>query len=191
VTPNSFDLDAEVPVARLKGSETKNKKAAEQPLPSAVVTRLRNYCTGRAHAKPLWPGTWAKRCADMLKLDLEAAGIALSVNDESALIHSLRHTYTSWLARSAPVKVTQELSRHSTPTLTIGHYSHATLAEKAEAVAALPLPGSASAIAGQPVLPGSAVREPGGYRDSFGCTPGCTNFAPEQGFRGTGGNFGR
>ncbi|HJZ53720.1 MAG TPA: hypothetical protein VKE74_02110, partial [Gemmataceae bacterium] len=60
------------------------------------------------------------------------------------LFHSLRHTYTSLLARSAPVKVTQELARHSTPVLTLGRYTHTTLSEKAEAVAALPLPGSAT-----------------------------------------------
>lgn len=84
----------------------------------------------------------------MLKGDLKKAGIPVDVNDEAAIFHSLRHTFSSMLARSAPVKVTQELSRHSTPTLTIGTYSHATMKERAAAVAALPLPGSANGAVG-------------------------------------------
>ena len=78
----------------------------------------------------------------MLRADLLVAGIPFKVDDETALFHSLRHTYTTLLARSAPVKVTQELARHSTLVLTLGRYSHATMKEKAEAVNNLPLPGS-------------------------------------------------
>jgi integrase len=141
LTPARFDLDDEVPVVRLKGRHTKNKMAAEQPLPPAVVARLRVYLRGRPVDRPVWPGTWSSRSADMLKADLAAAGIPVLVDDEAALFHSLRHSYTSLLARSAPVKVTQELARHSTPVLTIGRYSHASLQEKAEAVARLPLRG--------------------------------------------------
>ena len=141
LTPAHFDLDAEVPVVRLKGRHTKNKKAAEQPLPSGVVARLRPYPHGRPGEQPDWPGGWSDRSAEMMMFDLQAAQIPLTVDDESALSHSLRHTYTTLLARSAPVKVTQELARHSTPVLTIGRYSHASLQEKAEAVARLPPPG--------------------------------------------------
>lgn len=139
--PANFELDADVPLARLRGSQTKNGKDAAQPLPPAVVHRLRTYLADRPASREVWPGTWATRAADMLKADLKAAGIPLAVDDEAALFHSLRHTYTSMLARTAPVKVTQDLARHSTPMLTIGTYSHASLTEKAEAVAALPLPG--------------------------------------------------
>ncbi|MDB5306203.1 MAG: xerD 1 [Gemmataceae bacterium] len=143
LTPAYFDLDADIPVVRLKGRHTKNKKPAEQPLPPAVVSRLRAYLAERPEAEPVWPGTWSERSADMLKADLTAAGVPLLVDDESALFHSLRHTYTTLLARSAPVKVTQELARHSTTVLTLGRYAHASMKEKAEAVAALPLPGAA------------------------------------------------
>ncbi|MDB5310794.1 MAG: hypothetical protein JWO38_4996 [Gemmataceae bacterium] len=92
----------------------------------------------------MWSGTWSARSADMLKADLTAAGIPLLIDDESAPFHSLRHTYTALLAPSAPMKVTQELARHSTPVLTIGRYSYTSMKEKAEAVANLPLPGAAT-----------------------------------------------
>lgn len=57
----------------------------------------------------------------------------------------MRHSYTTLLAAVAPVKVTQELSRHSTPVLTIGRYAHAGMSEKAEAVGKMAIPGSEDA----------------------------------------------
>jgi integrase len=141
LTPADFDLEADVPVARLAGRQTKNKKPAEQPLPPVVAARLREYLRARPADQPVWPGTWAERSADMIRADLRAADVPAVVGDEAALFHSLRHTYTSMLARSAPVKVTQDLVRHSSAALTIGRYAHASLEEKAEAVACLPLPG--------------------------------------------------
>jgi integrase len=57
----SFDLAADVPVARLRGKHTKNKKNAEQPLRPALTARLEAYLPGRPADAPVWPGTWAKR----------------------------------------------------------------------------------------------------------------------------------
>jgi integrase len=145
LTPAHFDLDADVPAVRLKGRHTKNKKAAEQPLPPAVVARLRAYLHGRPAGERVWSSSWPDRAADMLRLDLEAAKVPFVVDEEEALFHSLRHTYTTMLARSAPIKVTQELAWHSSSTLTIGRYAHTDMKEKAEAVARLPLPGSETA----------------------------------------------
>ena len=142
LTPTHFDLDADVPLVRMKGKHTKKKKPAEQPLPPGVIARLRPYLQGRPAADPIWPSSWPDRAADMLRADLLTAGIPFKVDDETALFHSLRHTSTTLLARSAPVKVTQELARHCTPVLTLGRYSHATMRENAEAVNNLPLPGS-------------------------------------------------
>jgi integrase len=142
LTPGHFDLDAEVPVARLGAKGTKNRKAAEQPLPPAVVARLRPYLAGRHADRPVWPGSWPDRSADMLRADLASVGLQDVVNDEEAAFHSLRQSYTTLLGQVASVKTVQELARHSTPVLTIGRYSHSGMPEKAEAVARLPLPGA-------------------------------------------------
>jgi integrase len=141
LTPSHFDLDGDVPIVRLRKG-TKNKKPAEQPIPPAVAARLRTYLAGRPADRPVWPGTWHPRAADMLRADLAAAGVPLVVDDEEAVFHSLRHSYTTLLSQVAPVKVTQELARHSTPVLTLGLYSHAGMPEKVEAVNRLPLPGA-------------------------------------------------
>jgi len=53
--------------------------------------------------------------------------------------HALRHTYVSRLERSsANTKVTQELARHSTPTLTLGRYAHIELLDQKKVLDALP-----------------------------------------------------
>ena len=150
LTPAHFDLDAEVPVARLGKKDTKNKKPAEQPLPPAVAARLRAYFVGKPSGGPVWPGTWSEQSAIMFKKDLDRAGIEHATDEGEALFHSLRHSYTTLLAAVAPVKVTQELSRHSTPVLTIGRYAHAGMSEKAEAVGKMAIPGAIGAGATGP-----------------------------------------
>ncbi len=143
VTP--AHVRAEVPSIRLSAEETKNGKEADQPIPPAVVNRLAPLLASTPPAARLWPGSWWERAADMFRDDMAEAGLAVVVGGEEAVFHSLRHTYGTMLGRSAPIKVVQELARHSTPVLTIGRYGHTDMSEKAEAVNALPLPGSAHA----------------------------------------------
>ena len=71
-----------------------------------------------------------------------AAGVPHQTAEGDADFHALRHTFTTMLGRSAPLKVVQDLARHSTPLLTVGRYSHADAAEKAAAVAGIPLGGA-------------------------------------------------
>lgn len=142
LTPAHFDLNPDTPAVRLKATETKNGKPAEQPSPPAVATRLRTYLAGKPVAELVWPGTWSERSAIMFKLDLDRAGIAHTTDEGDALFHSLRHSFTTLLAAVAPVRVTQELSRHSTPVLTIGRYAHAGAGEKADAVGKMAIPGA-------------------------------------------------
>ena len=76
----------------------------------------------------------------MLRHDLKAAGIPY--RDSAGRVfdfHGLRHAYISAVvAGGASVKTAQELARHSTPTLTIGRYSHARLHDLVGALDALP-----------------------------------------------------
>jgi len=138
--PPHFHLDADPAMVILPGTLTKNGKDAVQPLPPAVVAKLRPLVA--ASVGRVWPGRWFRRAAGMFRADLAAAKIPVMVNGEEAVFHSLRHTYGTMLGRSAPIKVVQELARHSTPMLTIGRYGHTDMGEKAEAVGRLPLPGS-------------------------------------------------
>jgi hypothetical protein len=82
--PESFALDAEPPVAVLGAAETKNRKGAIQPLPLDVAAALRDYLEGRPVGVPLWPGTWWKRGADMLRIDLDGAGVPLQPKERAS-----------------------------------------------------------------------------------------------------------
>ena len=91
-------------------------------------------------------GKLTKHTAEMLRHDLEAAGIPyVDASGHVADFHALRHSYITALAMSrAPVKVIQSLARHSTPVLTLGTYAHVGLYDQTAALDALPGPTPAS-----------------------------------------------
>jgi len=138
--PYSFELDSRPPVARVKAAYSKNKREAEQPLPAEMAEALAAYLDGKARDKTVWSGKWFENAAEMLRLDLEAAGI--TYRDEAGCVadfHALRHSYITLLERSgASPKLAQELARHSDIRLTMKVYTHARLCDKAGAVESLP-----------------------------------------------------
>src|SRR5271166_5939336 len=77
--------------------------------------------------------------AEMLAIDLKAAGIAPETDSGVVDFHALRGTYITHLVNSgASVKTCQTLARHSTPVLTIGVYAKTSLHDLTGAVEALP-----------------------------------------------------
>src|SRR5262249_5542294 len=73
LAPESFDLDADPPTVRVRPGVVKNRKEVNLPLPPDVAEALRGYLVGKPAGRPVWPGYWSERAADMLKIDLEAA----------------------------------------------------------------------------------------------------------------------
>ena len=115
-----------------------------QPLPADVAELLRDYLADKPAGRPVWGGTWAKdyKGAEMLRLDLEAAGIAYAAPGPDAPLyadfHALRHTYLTLGGRAGiDLRTLQELAGHSTPNLT-ARYSHRRLYDLAGAVEKLP-----------------------------------------------------
>ena len=169
LTPESFALDAAPPVVVVAARSSKRRKRDRQELPPRVVPLLRSWLSGRPEGKAVFP--LPRATARMLRADLSAARAAWldeastpqerQRREESDFLayidaegryrdfHSLRHTFVTALSRVATPRVAQDLARHSTPTLTIGVYSHSDDAERSRAVARLPLglPWPDSAIA--------------------------------------------
>ncbi len=115
-----------------------------QPLPPDVAELLRNYLADKPAGLPVWGGTWAKdwKAAEMLRIDLEAAGIPYTIEGPDgplyADFHSLRHSYLTLGARAGiDLRTLQELAGHSTPTL-MARYAHRRLYDLAGAVERLP-----------------------------------------------------
>ncbi len=85
---------------------------------------------------------YSKGClltAEMLRIDLKAAGVPYETDEGVADIHASRGTYISNVVSSgASVKTCQVPARHSDPGLTIGIYAKASLHDISGAVEALP-----------------------------------------------------
>src|SRR5207248_820354 len=73
--PDAFDLNGRPPTVTLSGDRAKNGQTAVQPLPPDVALALCTYLADRPADEPVWPGSWHERAADMLRIDLAAAGV--------------------------------------------------------------------------------------------------------------------
>jgi integrase len=161
LTPADFDLNAGSPVVTLPARFNKSRRLKVQPLPVDVAEALRGYLAGRPDGAPVWGGTWARdhRGADMLRIDLDVAGIPYAAEGpdgpEYADFHSLRHSYLTLGGRSGiDLRTLQELAGHSKPELT-ARYSHRRLYDLAGAVGMLPnlVPPAAGPDAGAAQIP--------------------------------------
>jgi integrase len=155
LTPASFDLDTDTPKVTLSAVANKSRKTKEQPLPSDVAELLRAYLSDRPLNTPIWPGGWVDNAAEMLRRDLDAAGIPYIVDGPDgplfADFHALRHSYLTLGGRAGiDLRTLQELAGHSTPALT-ARYSHRDFYDLDGAVGKLPnlLPDRLGAPAGR------------------------------------------
>jgi integrase len=75
LTPESFRLDDVPPTVTLAARKSKKRKPRVQPLPAALASLLRPFLTGRPAGDRVWPGAWWNKAAEMLRVDLAAAGV--------------------------------------------------------------------------------------------------------------------
>jgi excisionase family DNA binding protein len=149
LTLGSFDLGSETPAVTVEAAYSKHRRRDVQPLRPDVAELVREFLAGRDRKARLWPGTWPEAGAEMVRLDLAAAGIAYQ--DDAGRFydfHALRHQFISNLAAAGVhPKVAQELARHSTIELTMRVYTHLQLRDKGAALDKLPPPPPADPTA--------------------------------------------
>jgi integrase len=143
LTPASFHLDGNPLTVNLRADQTKNGEPAELPLRSDTAEVIRAYLANKPADQPLWPGKWPNLAAEMLRRDLEDAGIPYILIGPSgpllADFHSLRHAYVALLDK-AGVTVMEAIhpARHSDPKLTMVRYGRPQLHDLAGALERLP-----------------------------------------------------
>lgn len=160
LTRESFDLDAETPTVTVEACYSKRKRRDVQPMRADLADQLRSWLRTKEAGTPVCPLPHGK-AALLIRADLDAARAVwiaeattpaerakreasdfLRHTDSAGRVadfHGLRHTFISRVVQSgASVRVAQELARHSTPTLTIGRYSHARLNDLTRALDNLP-----------------------------------------------------
>jgi site-specific recombinase XerC len=138
LVPERFHLDDDPPNIVVRAAYAKNDQEAIQPIPTVLADRIRPWLAFRAPGKPVFEGM-TDRTAEMLRVDLEAAGIPYETSEGVVDFHASRGSYiTHLVASGASVKTCQTLARHSTPSLTIGVYAKASLHDIKGAVEELP-----------------------------------------------------
>jgi integrase len=150
LTGESFDFNATPPTVTVAAGYSKRRRKDVQPLRADVAALMKSYLAGKPKGETVWPGTWHDRAAEMLRGDLDAAGIPYQ--DAAGRyfdFHAMRGQFISLLAaQGVHPKVAQALARHSTITLTMDYYTHLDVLDVTGALDKLPaLPSQADAEA--------------------------------------------
>lgn len=181
LTMGSLNLDDdELPSVRIEASREKARNGAVLPLSSELVAELKVWLAERRpeqadvtslegnRDQPLWPKTWHKNAAEMLRDDLaetRSTWIAAAKSDPAERerrqqsdrfayvdhdgrvfdFHSLRGQFVTDLGRAGvPLTTAQKLARHSDPKLTANLYTHLSAVDLASSVDSLPTMNSVS-----------------------------------------------
>lgn len=137
LTRDSSRLDNTPPAIVCEAGYTKNGRTAAQPIAEVLANHLRPWVSSLSPGRPAL--NLPDKTAEMLRVDLKAAGIGYETSAGVVDFHALRATYVSQLVASgASVKACQVLARHATPSLTIGVYAKASLHDITGAVESLP-----------------------------------------------------
>ena len=138
LTVASFTLD-ESPSVTIDAAYAKNRRRDTLPLRADMAEHLRNFLATKLPGTKVFPKLSNHNSAQMIKADLEAAGLPFELDGKYFDFHSLRHQFISGLAAvGIHPKTAQQLARHSTITLTMDNYTHVFRGELDKAVNALP-----------------------------------------------------
>jgi integrase len=138
LTPANLDFTPADPCIVLRGRSTKNRKVANLPVTRTLAAAIAEVAKGLVPDEPLI-GHPPRRTADMLRRDLERAGLPLTDETGGQIdFHALRHTFGSRLARNGVhPKTAQLLMRHSRIELTLQTYTHLRLSDTRSAIEGL------------------------------------------------------
>lgn len=142
LTPESFRLTGTDPMVFVAAAYSKHRREDVLPLRNDVGRFMWGYLHHREPGLPVWPGSWTVTAAEMLRRDLDAAGIPYEEGGEVFDFHALRHQFITAVVRAtANPKEAQTLARHSTITLTYDHYAHVQRREAAAVLERMPSVG--------------------------------------------------
>lgn len=139
LTPASFD--AKNLTVTIERKHAKNRKGEVLPVPKSVMAAVKKLFGKWA----VWPNrgkpsqAWWLRGAEMARRDLARAGVAAVEGGRVYDFHSLRGQFATDLDRAGvTLGRAQKLMRHSTPALSMKHYTRPDALELAAEVAKLP-----------------------------------------------------
>ena len=142
ITRQSFDFESDPPTLTVEAGFSKRRRCDVLPLRADIAQRIKTWLSTRNTLQPGAPlfAVTNKRTAEMLRKDLEQAGIPY-IDDRGhyADFHALRKTFITNLARAGVYpKTAQLLARHSDINLTMNTYTMLGICDQASAVESLP-----------------------------------------------------
>ncbi len=134
------DFDFKRLIVTVPAGYSKHRETDTVPLREDLAEALRRHLKGKLPTSKAFGGTYRRLTnwtAEMLRQDLEAAGVAYV--DEAGRVldfHGLRHTFVTNLSQ-APSRVAQSLARHKSSAMT-DRYTHIRLNDERAALNLLP-----------------------------------------------------
>lgn len=143
LTRADFLLSASPASVRIQAQNEKAGRGDVLPIRPELAQALAGYFNETLSLPNAlaFPTMWKQRGAEMLREDLDAAGVDWRPDASGASVdfHSLRHTFATMLANSGiHPRVAQDLLRHSDINLTMKTYSHTLIDDRAKATSSLP-----------------------------------------------------
>lgn len=144
LTVNSFDWSTTPPSILASAKTAKNRKNVTLPMTEELANYVRGYLESHQNAqearRAIFPGFETVDTAEMLRVDLEAAGIPyVDVAGRVFDFHALRGQFASDLARAGvPLATAQKLMRHGDPRLTANVYTTLSVVDLGAAIDRLP-----------------------------------------------------
>ncbi len=137
LTRDAFDLSAKPPTITVEAAYSKRRRRDVQPIADTLAAQLRPWLARKPQGKPLFVGS--SRWGQAIKVDAEAAGVAVTTAKGVLDFHALRHTYASRVAAVADAKTGQSLTRHASSQLYLSVYAKQRDDSRIAAVNALPV----------------------------------------------------
>jgi integrase len=142
LTVADFRLDDATPHVRLE--RTKNGETADQTVPADVAETLRDFLRGKEFDSPAWPGNWFQKAADLIRVDLDGAGLPHTKpgrdgRAQPVSFYSLRHSAGVLLeSGGATLREVMTFMRHKDPKLTLRTYGRLQLADRGKTIEKMP-----------------------------------------------------
>ncbi len=99
---------------------SKNRREQRKFLPDSVRKTVQDSLQDKLINDLVWPGTWAQDAAEMLRIDLGAAGIPHKTDEGVMDFHAFRNTSITWMLESGtPIYLVQRHADHASPAQTM------------------------------------------------------------------------
>lgn len=134
-----LSLGSTPPTLTVRAASAKARREQRVPVHPALAEELRRMTADRLPSARVLRAPPPARWLSMLRADLEAAKVDFETPAGRCDVHALRVCFISALGQAgASARVTMQLARHASPSMTLGAYSRAQATEEARALGSLP-----------------------------------------------------